>query len=191
MDLSVNKSGMLRIIVVFIALLVTCALGATQEYTPKQGEVVLKVAIEGRGNIFIRLYTQRAPTITSHIMRLAKQGFYDGQRFHRVIRSPKPYLIQVGDPESKTRNVDDISGTQGSGARIQYEDTRLPNKARAVGLALDATTRTGDSQFYILLSDQSILDGKYPVFGEVIEGWDVVQRVNKGDRILSATILGG
>lgn len=149
----------------------------------------MKIAVEGRGNIFIRLQTRQAPNITGQIIRLARQGFYDGQRFHRAIRSPKPYLVQIGDPASKERVADKMDG--GSGAAIGYENTGFRNVAGAVGLALREGTRNGDSQFYILLADQTFLDGKYPVFGQVVEGMDVVKRIERGDRVVSVSILGG
>lgn len=170
-----------------LALLAVLSWG--QSYVPKPGETVMKIAVEGRGNIFVRLHTRQAPTITGHIQRLARQGFYDGQRFHRVVRSPRPYLVQVGDPASKTRLDDQMDG--GSGGSVPYENSGFRNTTGAVGLRMDTTTRTGDSQFYILLADQSILDDKYPVFGQVVEGMDVVKRIERGDRIVSVTIHGG
>ncbi|MFY9235171.1 MAG: peptidylprolyl isomerase [Fimbriimonadaceae bacterium] len=179
---------MMRIIVT-IALLLTAVAAWCQNYAPKAGETVMKIAVEGRGNVFIRLHTKQAPAITGQIIKLAKQGFYDGQRFHRAVKSPRPYLVQVGDPASKTRLDDQMDG--GSGTNVPYEKSGFRNTTGAVGLRMDTTSRTGDSQFYILLADQSILDDKYPVFGQVVEGMDVVKRIERGDRVVSVTILGG
>ncbi len=161
-----------------------------QSYTPKAGETVIKLAIEGRGNVFIRLYTKEAPKTTEHILALVKKSFYDGQRFHRVEKSPKPYLVQLGDPVSKD-NIDSPQiGQGGSGTRVPYEDSGFPNVEGAVGLAHDVDDRnSGDSQFYMLLAPAKFLDGNYTVFGQVVAGLDVLQKVERGDRIQSITVV--
>lgn len=178
--------------ILMMAMFAIVALSFGQGYRPKAGETVLKLNIEGRGSVFILLNTRQAPKTTAQIIRLAKSGFYDGQKFHRVIKSPKPYLVQIGDPASKTRSVEEPSEWKGgSGTRIGYEESGMQNKTGAVGLAMDSDERTGDSQFYILLSDAGFLNGKYTVFGQVVEGMEVVKQIEKGDRVTSASILGG
>lgn len=185
---------MIRALIVLLTLAIVLPLGLAQSYSPRAGETVMKITVEGRGNVFIRLFTDRAPKATAQIIRLARSGFYDGQRFHRVIRSPKPYLVQIGDPASKSKSVDDPSmGQGGSGNRIAYEDTGIPNERGSVGLAADPQDRnSGDSQFYILLDKQRFLDGKYTVFGQVVgDSMNVVDRIAKGDRVSSVQIIGG
>lgn len=170
------------------------AVGAAQTYTPKPGETVMRVAIEGRGNIYILMHTAEAPKTTSHIAKLAKQGFYDGQRVFRVVRKPRPFLVQMGDPGSRSKDMDDASlGTGGSGARIAYENSgKLNDKEGVVGLShLEGDKDSGDSQFYILLSPNKFLDGNYTVFGQVVEGLSVLRAMEKGDRITSVTMMGG
>ncbi len=164
-----------------------------QGYTPKSGETVLRLNVDGRGSIFIKLHTKEAPKTTTHIIRLVEQKFYDGQRFFRVIRSPRPYLAQIGDPNSRTGDIDDPSlGTTGSGARIAYEDSGYKNEAGAVGLAtVHQDKNSGDSQFYMLMADSKFLDGAYTVFGKIVAGMDVLGKIQKGDRVGSATILRG
>jgi peptidyl-prolyl cis-trans isomerase B (cyclophilin B) len=154
----------------------------------------MRITVEGKGNVFIKLFTDRAPKATGQIIRLARQGFYDGQRFHRVITSPKPYLVQIGDPGSRSKDPDDPSvGQGGSGSRVAYEETGFTNDKGFVGLAADPQDRnSGDSQFYILLDKHPFLDGKYTVFGQVVGGgMDVVRRIAKGDRVSSVTVIGG
>ncbi|MCB8932780.1 MAG: peptidylprolyl isomerase [Fimbriimonadaceae bacterium] len=177
-----------------IAILAVAAAALAQTYTPKPGETVMRVAIEGRGNLFIRLFTDEAPKTTTHIVKLAKQGFYDGQRFFRVVRQPRPFLVQIGDPQSRSKDLDDPAmGTGGSGAKIAFEDSgKLNDKAGVVGLSHREGDRdAGDSQFYILLAPSKFLDGNYTVFGQVVAGMDVLQKVEKGDRVTAVTILGG
>lgn len=157
-----------------------------------QSDPSLKLEIEGRGTVIIRLYRDKAPKAVAQIVKLAKSGFYDGLRFHRADRTPRPYLVQVGDPKSKSGDLNAPGmGTNGTGARIAFEDSGLTNVAGAVGLArLGQDRDSGDSQFYILLGAQRFLDGNYTVFGQVTDGMDVVRKIEKGDRINKATISG-
>lgn len=188
--LSVCNITMLRF---FSALMLCLAVAASwaQGYQPKPGETVLEVAIEGRGNVYILLYTKEAPKATQHIIDLAKGGFYNGQKFFRVVRDPRPFLVQVGDPQSKTMDLDDPAmGSGGSGSKIPFENSGFSNDEGSVGLStLPKEPNSGDSQFYILLAPSKFLDGKYTVFGKVVKGMDVVQRIQRGDRVQSATIL--
>lgn len=154
-------------------------------------DTLMRVAVEGRGTFSVLLHTDKAPKTTAHIIRLAKSGFYDGQRFHVAIRSPRPYRIQVGDPASKSGSLEATNmGSGGSGARIPYEESNQPNVTGAVGLsALPGDRNTGDSQFYVLLGAARFLDGSYTVFGKVVSGMDIVNRIEKGDRIERVTIV--
>ena len=175
-------------------LLFVCVVAAfAQGYKPKAGETVLKVDIEGRGSYYVQLFTDKAPKTTEHILKLVQKKFYDGQRYHRVEKSPKPFLIQVGDPQSKSEPVDsDKMGKGGSGSKIAFEDTKRSNLAGMVGLAASPTDRnTGDSQFYVLLADSAFLDGNYTVFGRVVLGMDVVRQIERGDRVTAITVLNG
>jgi cyclophilin family peptidyl-prolyl cis-trans isomerase len=159
-------------------------------YRPKAGETVLKIEVEGRGDVVIRLFTDKAPKTTSQIQRLVRSGFYNGQRFHRVEKQPRPYLVQIGDPVSKT-NLDS-SGNGGSGATVPFEDSGMPHGEGAVGLARSLDNpNSGDSQFYMLLSPARFLDGRYTVFGQVVSGMSVLRSIERGDRVLSMSILTG
>ncbi len=179
----------MRLLLLLVMTALLLPLSVAQDYKPKPGQTVLKVEVEGRGNIFIRLNTKEAPKTTTHILNLVRRGFYNGQRFHRVERTPKPYLVQTGDPNSKSG---DLSGKGGSGAKIAYEETGFNNDAGAVGLAHDVSDKNaGDSQFYMLLDRATFLDNNYTVFGRVVEGMDVLQKVVRGDKIVSINVLSG
>jgi len=181
---------MLRTIASLI-LLLTAAFGQCQLYSPRPGQTVLKLEIEGRGNVYILLHTKEAPKTSAHIATLVKKAFYDGQRFHRVERNPKPFLVQIGDPTSRTGAIGDAGGT-GSGARIPFELTKFKNVVGAVGLCRNFDDKdSGDSQFYILLDRSSFLDGNYSVFGQVVVGLDVIKKIQLGDRLVAATIMAG
>jgi len=179
----------MRLICIYLLAFLLLPFAVGQIYTPKAGEVVLKVEIVGRGNVYIRLHPKEAPKTVTHILALVKSGFYNGQRFHKVARNPKPYLVQIGDPASKTGDIDDAGGS-GTGARIPYEDTGFKNVVGAVGLVRNLDDMdSGDSQFYMLLDKSNFLDGNYTVFGQVVVGLDVLKKIQKGDRVLAITIL--
>jgi cyclophilin family peptidyl-prolyl cis-trans isomerase len=167
--------------------------GFADPYKPKHGETDLKLEIEGRGEVFIKLFTQEAPKASLQIIKLAKGGFYDKQRFHQVERTPKPYIIQIGDPDSKSGELREPGVyINGSGTSVPYENTGRQNVIGAVGLAHPMSDpNKGDSQFYIVLGTAKFLDGHYTVFGQVVSGMDVVQKVQLGDRLVSATIVTG
>lgn len=177
-----------------VAAAFTGVLTMAQVYAPKPGETLMRIEVEGRGTIVIRLNTKEAPRTTSHIMDLVRRGFYDGQRFHEVIKSPRPYLVRIGDPLSKdpTKLDDPRMGTGGSGKRIPLENSGLTHDTGAVGLATYRDDKSaGDSQFYVMLAPAKFLDGNYTVFGKVVAGMDVVNNVQKGDKVVTVRIQVG
>ena len=188
---------MLRTITLVITLAFASLLFA-QGYTPKAGETVMKVSVQRAGDVYILLHTKEAPKTTQHIIGLVDRGFYDNQRFFRVVKEPRPFLVQFGDPGSKSKSMDDDSlGKGGSGKRIPYEETGFTNVVGAVGLATQQDANgnnlkdSGDSQFYILLANSRFLNGSSTVFGKVVQGMDVVSRIKLGDQVTSVTILRG
>ena len=121
------------------------------------------------GNITIKLYDDM-PITTGNFKTLAKQGFYDGVIFHRIINK---FMIQGGDPTG--------TGRGGPGYTIKDEFTHKngnKNNRGTITMA-NAGPNTGGSQFFINLVDNNFLDQKLPAFGEVIEGMDVVDKIAK------------
>lgn len=153
--------------------------------------VRLVLSIEGRGNVEMQLLTDKAPKTCAQIERLAKAGFYDGLRFHREERTPRPFLVEVGDPRSRQSLEEKDLGSKGSGTTVPYEATAdVPQEAGIVGLVRDPKDKnSGDSAFYILLAPARFLDGKYTAFARVTKGMDVLATIRKGDRIASARIV--
>jgi len=109
------------------------------------------------------------PLTTGNFVKLVKQGFYDGTRFHRVIEG---FMIQGGDPLSKDLSKARLWGTGGS-AKIKDEFGSLKNVPGTIAMA-NAGPNTGSSQFFINTMHNSFLNGKHPVFGTVTKGMDVV-----------------
>jgi cyclophilin family peptidyl-prolyl cis-trans isomerase len=176
------------------ALLALTCMFALMGFAPQQNtKTTMVVDVANRGKIEILLRTDLAPKTTDHIIKLAESGFYNGQKWFRVVKDPRPFLIQMGDPASRTKPMNDPSlGSGGSGAKIPYEDTGLSNNKGMVGLATPKDKKDeGDSQFYILLDNQRFLDGSYTVFGQVVSDWKVVQAVELGDQVTSVTIKRG
>ncbi len=129
-------------------------------------EVLLKT---NKGDIVIRLYKDM-PITAGNFAKLVGEGFYDGIIFHRIIDD---FMIQGGDPEG--------TGMGGPGYTIKDEFTHSvgnKNNRGTISMA-NAGPNTGGSQFFINLANNNFLDAKHPVFGEVIEGMDVVDKIAK------------
>jgi len=143
---------------------------------PKKG---YKAVIETvRGNIELELSPRHALKTVNNFVFLAKQGFYDGLTFHRVIGD---FMIQGGDPTG--------TGSGGPGYRFEDElrDNPLTHETGVISMA-NAGPNTNGSQFFITHSPQSHLNGKHTVFGKVIKGQSVVDVIRQGDRMTRVTI---
>ena len=129
------------------------------------------------GKMVIEFYDKDAPKTVANFVKLAKQGFYNGTTFHRVIPG---FMIQGGDPNSKD---DDRSndGTGGPGytveAEIKREHKRGTVATARLGDQVNPEKRSSGSQFFINVKDNSFLNGGYTVFGEVISGMDVADKI--------------
>lgn len=178
---------------ILVLLLVAIAALSFGQYKPKPGETVMRMSLESGSTVDILLYTKEAPKTTTHIINLVEKKFYDGQKFFRVVKEPRPFLVQFGDPGSKTKAMDDKSlGTGGSGTRIAFEDSGFDNVTGAVGLATQNQDRdSGDSQFYILLANSRFLNGTATVFGKVVSDMAAVNRIALGDKVTSVAIVRG
>jgi peptidyl-prolyl cis-trans isomerase B (cyclophilin B) len=131
-----------------------------------------------RGTIEIELYPAYAPKTVNNFVFLAREGFYDGVSFHRVIDN---FMIQGGDPTG--------TGRGGPGYKFEDEFKNNPLKHETGVLSMaNAGPGTNGSQFFITHSPQSHLDGKHTVFGKVISGQDVVNRIRQGDKMVKVVI---
>jgi len=130
------------------------------------------------GKITIELYEKDAPRIVENFVKLAKRGFYDGLTFHRV---EPGFVVQGGDPNG--------DGSGGPGYMIKGEFNSRKHVTGTVAMARSASPDSAGSQFYITLAPQPSLDNKYSVFGQVLEGMDVVMKIKRGDRMKKVTIV--
>ena len=125
------------------------------------------------GEITLKFFPDVAPNHVNSFIELANKGFFDGTTFHRVVPG---FVIQGGDPNSKS---DDKSkhGTGGPGYTLKAEFSKLPHKRGTLSMARAAHPDSAGSQFFICVADTPFLDGQYTVFGQVIEGMDVVDKI--------------
>jgi peptidyl-prolyl cis-trans isomerase B (cyclophilin B) len=137
------------------------------------------VSIEtNRGTIDLELYPQHAPQTVNNFVFLAKQGFYDGVKFHRVIGD---FMIQTGDPTG--------TGRGGPGYRFPDELKGNPLRhERGVISMANAGPNTNGSQFFITHVPTPHLDGRHTVFGKVTQGLDVVDAIQQDDVMVSVTV---
>ncbi len=157
-----------------------------------------------------------APITAGNFVDLVQKGVYDGLVFHRVVRDPQPFVVQGGDPQGKNPKFPKdrlgtggyIDAKTGSERRIPLEikpkgadkpiysktiteQPALQHKQGAIAMARSQSPDSASSQFYFALADLSFLDGNYAVFGHVTKGFDVVNKIQQGDRIKSAKVTQG
>jgi peptidyl-prolyl cis-trans isomerase B (cyclophilin B) len=125
------------------------------------------------GNIELAFFPDIAPNHVNNFIELAKKGFYDGTTFHRVIPG---FMIQGGDPNSKDPDKS-RHGMGGPGFNIKAEFNNRPHKRGTLSMARSASPDSAGSQFFICVSDSPFLDRQYTVFGEVISGIDVADKI--------------
>ena len=127
-----------------------------------------------KGDITLELLPEKAPKTVKNFVDLAEKGFYDGTKFHRVI---KDFMIQGGDPLSKDDDKMELWGTGGPG--YTFEDEIGPdnhNEKGTISMA-NAGPNTNGSQFFINTADNLYLDSKHTVFGKVVDGMNVVEEI--------------
>jgi peptidyl-prolyl cis-trans isomerase B (cyclophilin B) len=145
------------------------------------------ITLEKGGEIVLEFWPADAPGHVENFVKLASQKFYDGQRVHRV--EPN-FVVQFGDPQSRTLPLDDPKmGTGGPGYTIKAEFNRRPFERGVLGMARTQDPDSGGSQVYIMLGPAPFLNGKYTAFGRVASGMGVVDQIKVGDRIKSIRIV--
>ncbi|MBI1240656.1 MAG: peptidylprolyl isomerase [Nostoc sp. RI_552] len=185
-----------------------------------EGKATVVMTVNG-SPITIEVDGTNAPFTAGNFVDLVQKGVYDGLVFHRVIREPQPFVVQGGDPQSKDPNFPEnklgtggyVDPKTGRERRIPLEikvkgekepiysktlesarvtkPPELQHKLGAVAMARSQMPDSASSQFYFALSDLAFLDGNYAVFGNVTEGFDVVNKIQQGDRIESAKVTEG
>lgn len=160
----------MRIISFFILLILSITfLNCNSSKSNNTNKNIMKVETN-MGTFKIKLYPEEAPKTVAHIKELVGKGFYNGIIFHRIIAG---FVIQGGDPTG--------TGMGGSGNSIpdEFNNNLKHSKKGMVAMANSGRPNSQDSQFYITLAPLEFLDGKYTVFGEVIDGLDVITKMGE------------
>lgn len=126
------------------------------------------------GEIELKLFPDLAPKHVENFIKLAKDGFYNGTIFHRVIPG---FMIQGGDPNTKDSLKKDSYGQGGPGYTVKAEFSDTPHKRGIVSMARANDPDTAGSQFFIVVEDSRFLDRKYTIFGEVTKGIGVADKI--------------
>lgn len=145
--------------------------------------------IQNRGILTLRMRMDRAPRTCRNFVNLVNKGFYDGILFHRV---EPGFVVQAGDPQTKEPGWDlndPRTGTGGPGYTIDFEPNSLKHVKYALAMARSSDINSAGSQFYVCLEAQPSLDGQYTVFGAAVRNTSVVDAIQRGDRINSATVV--
>ncbi len=183
------------------------------------GKATVEIKVGSR-TVTVEVDGDKAPVTAGNFVDLAEKGVYDGTIFHRVVRSPEPFVVQGGDPQSADPNVP--NSQLGTGSYVD-PDTSLPrmipleilptgaaeplygktfpdaglsdkpalaHRRGAIAMARSGVN-TASAQFYVALADLAFLDGSYAVFGYVTSGMDVVDNIQMGDVITSVTVTAG
>ena len=184
------------------------------------GTATVEMQING-GRVVMELNGEQAPVTAGNFADLVQRGVYDGLVFHRVVKSPEPFVVQGGDPQSADPSVPPQALGTGSFIDPETQQPRLipleiqpagadeplysqtfemagvteapamSHTRGALAMARSQLPDSASSQFYIALADLAFLDGNYAVFGYVTEGMDVVDGIEQGDVIESVTITSG
>jgi peptidylprolyl isomerase/peptidyl-prolyl cis-trans isomerase B (cyclophilin B) len=135
------------------------------------------IALEKGGEIRLEFFPEDAPKTVDNFVTLAKKGFYNGLNFHRVVPD---FVVQGGCPKG--------NGTGGPGYTIKAEFNKQKHVRGTLAMARSQHPDSAGSQFYICYGPTPHLDGQYTVFGKVVSGMELVDRIKQGDKMTSVTI---
>jgi peptidyl-prolyl cis-trans isomerase B (cyclophilin B) len=136
------------------------------------------------GDMVIQFWPDVAPNTVANFEKLAKQGFYNGTCFHRIM---KGFMIQGGDPLTKDPSKEAFWGTGGPGYQVKAEFNSHPHVRGVISMARSQDPDSAGSQFFICLGDASFLNGKYTAFGKLIKGDDVLGKIGDAPVTMSAS----
>jgi len=146
--------------------------GAPGATAPKKGEKVAVIETNF-GRIVLKFFPKLAPNHVKNFEKLANSGFYNGVTFHRVIPG---FMIQGGDPNTKP-GATGAPGTGGPGWTVNAEFSSMHHSPGILSMARTSDPNSAGSQFFITVADANSLDGQYSIFGQVVQGMDVVNKI--------------
>jgi peptidyl-prolyl cis-trans isomerase B (cyclophilin B) len=134
------------------------------------------------GEMVIEFWPEVAPKTVDNFKKLARDGFYDGTSFHRIV---KGFMIQGGDPLTKNPSAERDYGTGGPGYTVDAEFNKRPHVRGVISMARGDDPNSAGSQFFICLADAKFLDNKYTAFGKLIKGDDVLGKIGETPTTIS------
>ena len=173
--------GMKGVFLLFFICVMSCNKEQDSETSQKvgeyKGEIKPEIEIQTpHGKVVIALFDDIAPKHAASFRKLAKEGFYDGTTFHRVIPG---FMIQGGDPLSRDPSKRNLHGTGGPGYTVEAEFSDLKHERGILSAARSADPNSAGSQFFLMHAKSPHLDGKYSVFGKVVSGMEAVDQIVK------------
>ena len=145
-----------------------------EEKTPMNSSNEVAVIKTSEGDMVVQFWTDAAPNTIENFKKLARQGFYDGTIFHRIV---KEFMIQGGDPNSKDPAKENSYGQGGPGYNIKAEFNDHSHDRGVVSMARGPDPDSAGSQFFICLAPVHRLDHQYTTFGKLIKGQDVLEKI--------------
>jgi peptidyl-prolyl cis-trans isomerase B (cyclophilin B) len=145
-----------------------------EEKTPMNSSNEVAVIKTSEGDMVVQFWTDAAPNTIENFKKLARQGFYDGTIFHRIV---KEFMIQGGDPNSKDPAKENNYGQGGPGYNIKAEFNNHSHDRGVVSMARGPDPDSAGSQFFICLAPVHRLDHQYTTFGKLIKGQDVLEKI--------------
>jgi peptidyl-prolyl cis-trans isomerase B (cyclophilin B) len=173
------------LLLLLIATSVFAAEDKKQETTPVNSSNEVAVIKTNEGEMTVQFWTDAAPNTVENFKKLARQGFYDGTIFHRIV---KEFMIQGGDPNSKDPAKENSYGEGGPGYNLKAEFNDHSHDRGVISMARGPDPDSAGSQFFICLAAVHRLDHQYTTFGKVIKGQDVLEKI--GDTPVTRNSMG-
>jgi len=167
----------MKLLIVLAALLSSTMFAAEEkkeEKTTVNASNEVAVIKTSEGEMVVQFWTDAAPNTIDNFKKLARQGFYDGTIFHRIV---KGFMIQGGDPDSKDPAKEESYGQGGPGYKVKAEFNNHSHQRGVISMARGPDPDSAGSQFFICLAPVPRLDHQYTTFGKLLKGDDVLQKI--------------
>jgi peptidyl-prolyl cis-trans isomerase B (cyclophilin B) len=167
----------MKLTILFAALLSSIVLAAEEkkeESKPMNTSNEVALIKTSEGDMVVQFWTDAAPNTIENFKKLAREGFYDGTTFHRIV---KGFMIQGGDPNSKDPAKESSYGQGGPGYKIKAEFNDHSHQRGVISMARSSDPDSAGSQFFICLAPVTRLDHQYTTFGKLIKGTDVLEKI--------------
>ena len=181
----VRMKLLIGLAVALLSTAVFAAEGDKPETTPMNSSNEVAVIKTSEGEMVMQFWTDAAPNTIENFKKLARQGFYDGTTFHRIV---KGFMIQGGDPNSKDPAKENSYGQGGPGYNIKAEFNDHSHERGVISMARGPDPDSAGSQFFICLAPVPRLDHQYTTFGKLIKGEDVLEKI--GDTPVTRNSMG-